>query len=424
MRALRAHGKSLRFSDRGGAACPVSDVACIGTPSEEPLMAHASEPETTSEPLSETPLADLHRRLGARMVPFAGYAMPVQYPTGILTEHNWTREKAGLFDVSHMGQCFLVGPDHATTARALEALTPGDFLGLAPGRIRYTLLTTAEGGIIDDLMVTRPSDPAADGTLFLVVNAGRKAIDYAHLAANLPDGIDLVVAEDRALLALQGPLAALVMARHCPAAAAMGFMTAMRASVGGIDCAISRSGYTGEDGYEISVKDGEAVALAELLLAEPEVAPIGLGARDSLRLEAGLCLYGHDIDEATSPAEADLGFAIGKRRRAEGGFPGAGRILGELSGGPGRLRVGIRPEGRAPAREGTEIRDASGSLIGLVTSGGFGPTAGGPIAMGYVSADCAAPGTQVTLSVRGKDLAARIAPMPFVPHRYFRKSAS
>ncbi|HWJ75265.1 MAG TPA: glycine cleavage system aminomethyltransferase GcvT [Kaistia sp.] len=387
-------------------------------------MAHASEAETAATSLSETPLADLHRRLGARMVPFAGYAMPVQYPTGILTEHNWTREKAGLFDVSHMGQCFLIGPDHATTAKALEALTPGDFQGLGLGRIRYTLFTTAEGGIIDDLMVTRSADPGADGALFLVVNAGRKAIDYAHLAANLPGDVELVVAEDRALLALQGPLAATIMARLCPAAAAMGFMTAITAAIGGISCAISRSGYTGEDGFEISVDADKAEALATLLLAEPEVAPIGLGARDSLRLEAGLCLYGHDIDEATSPAEADLGFAIGKRRRAEGGFPGAGRILSELAEGAPRLRVGIQPEGRAPAREGTEIRDASGSLVGLVTSGGFGPTAGGPIAMGYVSADCAAAGTPLTLIVRGKELAARVVPLPFVPHRYFRKSAS
>ncbi|SHE72393.1 aminomethyltransferase [Kaistia soli DSM 19436] len=387
-------------------------------------MAHASEADTTVASLSETPLADLHRKLGARMVPFAGYSMPVQYPTGILTEHNWTREKAGLFDVSHMGQCFLVGPDHATTAKALEALTPGDFQGLGLGRIRYTLFTTTEGGIIDDLMVTRAADAGADGTLFLVVNAGRKTVDYAHLAANLPEDVELVVAEDRALLALQGPLAAAVMARLCPAAATMGFMTAISAAIDGIDCAISRSGYTGEDGFEISVDADKAEALASRLLAEPEVAPIGLGARDSLRLEAGLCLYGHDIDEATSPAEADLGFAIGKRRRADGGFPGAGRILSELADGPPRLRVGIQPEGRAPAREGTEIHDATGTLIGLVTSGGFGPTAGGPIAMGYVSADSAAPGTSLTLIVRGKPLAARVVPLPFVPHRYFRKSAS
>ena len=373
--------------------------------------------------LLETPLAGLHRELGARMVPFAGYAMPVQYPAGILTEHNWTRENAGLFDVSHMGQAYLVGPNHATTARALEALTPGEFLALAPGRIRYTLLTTPEGGIIDDLMVTRSADPNEDGTLYLVVNAGRKAIDYAHIAANLPDGVTLEPADDLALVALQGPKAAEVMARHCPEAAGMGFMTAARFDVDGIDCHLSRSGYTGEDGYEISVKAADAEALVRALLAEPEVEPVGLGARDSLRLEAGLCLYGHDIDEATSPVEADLGFALAKRRRAEGGFPGAGRILGEIAAGPARLRVGIKPEGRAPAREGTEIRDASGTTIGIVTSGGFGPTAGGPIAMGYVEARYATPGTPVSLLVRGKDLAASVVTMPFVPHRYFRKQA-
>ncbi len=385
-------------------------------------MADADSP--SAESLLETPLATLHRALGARMVPFAGYAMPVQYPSGILAEHNWTREKAGLFDVSHMGQAFLEGPDHATTARALEALTPGDFLGLAPGRIRYTLLTTAEGGgIIDDLMVTRPAD-AADGTLFLVVNAARKAIDYAHIAANLPEGVTLRPIEDRALLALQGPLAAAVLARHVPGAETMGFMTAADTAFDGIPVAISRSGYTGEDGYEISVAATEAEAVARALLAAEEVKPIGLGARDSLRLEAGLCLYGHDIDEATSPAEADLGFAVSKRRRAEGGFPGAGRIIAEFADGPARLRVGIQPEGRGPAREGTEIRDASGTLVGLVTSGGFGPTAGGPVAMGYVAGDAAAPGTPLTLSVRGKDLAARVVPLPFVPHRYFRKNAS
>ncbi len=311
-------------------------------------MADADSP--SAESLLETPLATLHRALGARMVPFAGYAMPVQYPSGILAEHNWTREKAGLFDVSHMGQAFLEGPDHATTARALEALTPGDFLGLAPGRIRYTLLTTAEGGgIIDDLMVTRPAD-AADGTLFLVVNAARKAIDYAHIAANLPEGVTLRPIEDRALLALQGPLAAAVLARHVPGAETMGFMTAADTAFDGIPVAISRSGYTGEDGYEISVAATEAEAVARALLAAEEVKPIGLGARDSLRLEAGLCLYGHDIDEATSPAEADLGFAVSKRRRAEGGFPGAGRIIAEFADGPARLRVGIQPEGRGGGR--------------------------------------------------------------------------
>ncbi len=373
--------------------------------------------------LLETPLAGLHRELGAKMVPFAGYSMPVQYPLGILSEHNWTRTSAGLFDVSHMGQAVLVGPDHATTARALEALTPGEFQALAPGRIRYTLLTTPEGGIIDDLMVTRPADPVEDGRLYLVVNAGRKTIDYAHIAANLPADVRLEVAGDLALVALQGPKAAEVLARHCTDSAAMGFMTAIRTVVGGHDCLVSRSGYTGEDGYEISVAAGEAEALVRMLLAEPEVEAVGLGARDSLRLEAGLCLYGHDIDEATSPGEADLGFAIAKRRRAEGGFPGAGRILAELAAGPARLRVGIKPEGRAPAREGTVIRDAAGAEIGLVTSGGFGPTAGGPVAMGYVPAEYATIGTPLTLVVRGKDLAASVVALPFVPHRYFRKQA-
>ncbi|ODT18043.1 MAG: glycine cleavage system protein T [Kaistia sp. SCN 65-12] len=373
--------------------------------------------------LLETPLAGLHRELGAKMVPFAGYSMPVQYPLGILSEHNWTRTGAGLFDVSHMGQAVLVGPDHATTARALEALTPGEFQALAPGRIRYTLLTTPEGGIIDDLMVTRPVDPAGDGRLHLVVNAGRKTIDYAHIAANLPEGVRLEVADDLALVALQGPKAAEVLARHAANTAAMGFMTAIRTVVDGAECDVSRSGYTGEDGYEISVAADRAEALVRRLLAEPEVEAIGLGARDSLRLEAGLCLYGHDIDEATSPGEADLGFAIAKRRRAEGGFPGAGRILSELEAGPARLRVGIKPEGRAPAREGTEIRDASGTEIGIITSGGFGPTAGGPVAMGYVPAECATIGTPLTLVVRGKDLAASVVALPFVPHRYFRKQA-
>lgn len=373
--------------------------------------------------LLETPLAGLHRELGAKMVPFAGYSMPVQYPLGILSEHNWTRTSAGLFDVSHMGQAVLVGPDHATTARALEALTPGEFQALAPGRIRYTLLTTPEGGIIDDLMVTRPADPVEDGRLYLVVNAGRKTIDYAHIAANLPADVRLEVAGDLALVALQGPKAAEVLARHCTDSAAMGFMTAIRTVVGGHDCMVSRSGYTGEDGYEISIAAGEAETLVRALLAEPEVEAVGLGARDSLRLEAGLCLYGHDIDEATSPGEADLGFAIAKRRRAEGGFPGAGRILAELAAGPARLRVGIKPEGRAPAREGTVIRDAAGAEIGLVTSGGFGPTAGGPVAMGYVPAEYAVIGTPLTLVVRGKDLAASVVALPFVPHRYFRKQA-
>lgn len=371
--------------------------------------------------LRETPLAGLHREFGARMVPFAGYSMPVQYPTGILAEHKQVREAAGLFDVSHMGQAVLVGPDHATTAAALETLAPGDFLGLAPGRVRYTLLLNAEGGIIDDLMVTRSANPEYDGKLILVVNAARTAVDYAHLRANLPSDVGLETRDDRALLAIQGPKAASVMARHCPKAVDMGFMTARSAEFDGMDCAIFRSGYTGEDGYEISVPAKDAEALSRALLGDREVLPIGLGARDSLRLEAGLPLYGHDIDETTSPVEADLGFAISKRRREEGGFPGADRIMRELRDGTVRKRVGLAVEGKAPAREGAEIRDASGRPVGVVTSGGYGATIGSPIAMGYVESDLSAPGTAVTLVVRGRELAAQVAKLPFVPHRYFRK---
>ncbi len=374
----------------------------------------------TLENLRETPLAALHRELGGKMVPFAGYAMPVQYPAGILAEHQHTRTAAGLFDVSHMGQAFLCGPDHATTAAALEALTPGDFTSLGLGRIRYTLLLNDEGGIIDDFMVTRSADPADDGALMLVVNAARKDVDFAHIAAHLPDGVVLQPEPKRALVALQGPKAAEVLARHMPEAAGLGFMAAASLAFDGIDCHVSRSGYTGEDGFEISVAAAEAEALCRALLAEPEVMPIGLGARDSLRLEAGLPLYGHDIDETTSPVEADLAFAIHKRRRESGGFPGAERILRELAEGTSRRRVGIRPEGKAPARDGTPIEDA-GRTVGIVTSGGYGPTVAAPIAMGYVPPALAAPGTALSLPVRGRALAATVTPMPFVPHRYYRK---
>ena len=380
--------------------------------------------EAADEPLRETPLADLHRALGARMVPFAGYLMPVQYPTGILAEHRQVRTAAGLFDVSHMGQAVLVGPDHETTAKALEALTPGDFLGLGRGRIRYTLLMTEEGGIVDDLMVTRSGSVDDDGRLMLVVNAARKEVDYADLVARLPADVTLVRADDRALLALQGPEAAAVLDRHVEGASKLGFMTAAPFVFDDMPCQISRSGYTGEDGFEISMPSDLAVAFAKALLAEPEVKPIGRGARDSLRLEAGLCLYGHDIDVDTTPAEADLGFPIGKRRRAEGGFPGAGRVLAELAGGPPRLRVGLKLDGKAPARDGAAIKDLSGAHIGDLTSGGFGATVGGPIGMGYVDAAHAAPGTQVLITVRDRDLPATVVAMPFVPHRYFRKPAA
>jgi aminomethyltransferase len=378
----------------------------------------------TEEVLRETPLAALHRALGARMVPFAGYAMPVQYPAGILAEHRQVREKAGLFDVSHMGQATLVGPDHETTARALESLTPGDFLALRPGRIRYTLLMNPDGGIIDDLMVTRPASAAGEGRLGIVVNAGRKDVDYDHLRGRLPGNVALAVHDELALLALQGPLAAAVMVRHCRRAGDLDFMTAIAADFDGIPCTIARSGYTGEDGFEISVPAGKAEAVARALLAEPEVLPIGLGARDSLRLEAGLCLYGHDIDESTSPVEADIGFAIAKRRRTEDRYPGADRVGRELAVGPGRLRVGLKLDGRAPAREGAAISEPGGLQVGTVTSGGFGATVGGPVAMGYVAASAARPGTAVTIDIRGKPAPAVVVPMPFVPHRYFRKPAS
>ncbi|HRK23880.1 MAG TPA: glycine cleavage system aminomethyltransferase GcvT, partial [Beijerinckiaceae bacterium] len=299
-------------------------------------MAGADSPQM---PL-RTPLYDAHVAAGARMVPFAGYDMPVQYPAGILTEHKWTRESAGLFDVSHMGQAFLLGPDHATVARALEALCPADFLTLKPGMQRYSQLLGEDGGILDDLMVTRSADPDEDGVLMLVVNAGCKEADFAHIAARLPANVRLQRADHRALVALQGPKAAEVLARHCPDVAGMAFMAALSTRFAGFPCHVSRSGYTGEDGFEMSVHARHVASLWDALAADPAVRPIGLGARDSLRLEAGLCLYGHDIDTTTSPVEAGLVWSMQKRRRLEGGFPGADRIRKELAEGPSRLRVG------------------------------------------------------------------------------------
>jgi aminomethyltransferase len=377
-----------------------------------------------SEALKKTVLHDLHVELGARMVPFAFYSMPVQYE-GIIAEHTWTREKAGLFDVSHMGQRFLSGPDHATVAAALESLTPGSFASLGLGRMRYTLLLNDVGGIVDDLMVTRSVSADDDGTLGLVFNAGRKEIDDDYVEARLPPGTKLLRADDRALLALQGPAAGTVMARHCPKSADLRFMGATSAEfvlegAGSIDCHVSRSGYTGEDGFEISVANEHAVAVARALLAEPEVKPVGLGARDSLRLEAGLPLYGHDLDERTSPVEAGLEFAIAKARRETGGFPGDQRILKELADGPARRRVGLRPAGRAPVRDGADILDKNGRVIGTVTSGSYGPTLGAPVAMGYVEAAFAEPGTKLALGGRRGAEPAEIAAMPFVPHRYKR----
>lgn len=346
------------------------------------------------------------------MVPFAGYEMPVQYPAGILAEHNHTRAKASIFDVSHMGQVSLRGDDPAA---ALETLVPGDIAALAAGRMRYTMFTNETAGILDDLMVTNVGD-----YLFLVVNAGCKDADIAHLRANLTGDIKIEVLDDRSLIALQGPSAAAVLARHAPGADTMPFMSALPFVIDGSRLAVTRSGYTGEDGYEISIPSVDAVRITELLLADGDVELAGLGARDSLRLEAGLCLYGHDIDETTTPVEAGLTWSIGKRRRAEGGFPGAGIVQQQIADGVSRKRVGILPDGKAPAREGTEITDADGTVIGVVTSGGFGPTADGPVAMGYVDSGHTAKETPVNLIVRGKPRPGRIAAMPFVPNRYYR----
>src|SRR5712671_1205680 len=345
------------------------------------------------------------------MVPFAGYEMPVQYPAGIIAEHLHTRAQAGLFDVSHMGQIRLRG---AEAARALEALVPGDLQALAPRQMRYTLLLNDRGGILDDLMATRVPEEAGDG-LMLVVNAACKEADLAHLQAYLDRAVAIEPQFERALLALQGPAAAAVLARFAAGVERMAFMSAAEVSIAGTPCSITRSGYTGEDGFEISVSAEQAAGIAERLLGEPEVMLIGLGARDTLRLEAGLCLYGHDIDETTTPVEAGLAWTIGKRRRAEGGFPGAEAILKQLAEGPRRRRVGIRPDGRAPAREGTEVQDPSGREIGRITSGGFGPSVGAPIAMGYVDAAHAGDGAALALVVRDVPRPAHVAPLPFVP---------
>ncbi len=367
-----------------------------------------------TETLRKTPLHALHVELGGKMVPFAGYDMPVQYPTGILKEHLHTREKAGLFDVSHMGQAFLSGDD---PARALERVSPADFVGLKEGMQRYGLLLNDAGGVKDDFMATRLKGESA---LYLVVNASMKESDFAYIAERLKGVATLDPQPERALLALQGPAAEAVLARHSPGIDALTFMKVVRATIAGIPAIVSRTGYTGEDGFEISIAATNAARLARILLKEPEVLPIGLGARDSLRLEAGLCLYGHDIDETTDPVEANLVWAIGKRRKMDKDFPAAEKIVDKIIHGTARKRVGIRPDGRAPARDGTEIADKTGRIIGHITSGGFGPSLNAPVAMGYVETAFAADGTQIDLMVRGKALPACVAPMPFVPHRYKR----
>ncbi len=376
----------------------------------EPVLNIEAEP---TDELRMTPLDALHRRLGGKMVPFAGYAMPVQYSVGVLAEHLHTRAGASLFDVSHMGQYSLHGTG---AADALESMTPGEFRALKSGRQRYTLLTNEAGGILDDLMVANYGD-----RFVVVANASRKDADAHHMAQHLPAGVTLDAHPDRALLALQGPAAAAIMAALCPTAAALPFMGVTEARLAGVAAWISRSGYTGEDGFEISVSGADAEALATALLAQPGVLPAGLGARDSLRLEAGLCLYGADIDELTTPVEANLAWAIGKRRRAEGGFPGAVAIQDQLTHGPTRLRVGIRPDGRAPARALTRIVAPDGTDAGGVTSGGFSPTLQAPIAMGYVRRGVDGP---VSLLVRNQTLPAQIVPLPFVPTHYAKTGAS
>jgi aminomethyltransferase len=371
-----------------------------------------SDPATDHR-LAKIPLDALHRDLRARMAPFAGYDMPLHYAAGIVAEHLHTRAKAGLFDVSHMGQAILSGPD---AARLLETLVPADLLGLPPERTRYTQLLADDGGILDDLMVTRL--PGREERLLLVVNAASKGRDFALLAEKLPR-LDLRVLEDRALLALQGPRAAHVLSPILPGVENIPFMSWRAFDDDGAAVWVSRSGYTGEDGFEISLPLDIAQAFALRLLEHEDVAPIGLGARDSLRLEAGLCLYGHDIDETTDPIEAGLLWSIGKRRRAEGGFPGFERIRAAITEGPSRRRVGLAPQGKAPVREGAELQSPGGRSVGRVTSGGFSPSLSKPIAMGYVARDFAAAETLLETELRGKRVEVRVAPLPFTPHRYF-----
>jgi len=367
--------------------------------------------------LNHTPLYDLHLELGAKMVPFAGYAMPVQYPLGVLKEHLHTRAQAGLFDVSHMGQVKLIGKG---AAAALERLVPVDIIDLPAGQQRYALFTDENGGILDDLMVSN----FGDDVLYVVVNAACKEQDIAHLRRHLSAHCDVVELADRALLALQGPAAATVLARLAPAAAELTFMQNAQLELAGIACYVSRSGYTGEDGYEISVPAADASALARRLLAEAEVEAIGLGARDSLRLEAGLCLYGHDIDTGTTPIEGSLLWALSKNRRPggerAGGYPGADVVARQLADGVAKKRVGFIVKDKVPVREGAEITDENGTVIGQVTSGGFGPSFAGPVGMGYIATEHAAVGTPLFATVRGKPVAIEVAKTPFVPQRYYR----
>ena len=392
-----------------------------------------SLPDTLPDPLDDLdgdepaiqllPLDGWHRARGGRMVPFAGYEMPVQYE-GIMAEHLWVRESAGLFDVSHMGQLVLTGEG---VDRALEAVLPGDIQGLGVNRMRYSLLLNDEGGVLDDLMITRRASTDEDGQpgteLYMVVNGATKYDDIGYLLETLSDDVTINLQDEQALLAVQGPKAVATVARLVPGVDSLVFMTAGAFDWNGTPLWISRSGYTGEDGLEISVPAEAVAAFADALLAQPEIRPIGLGARDSLRLEAGLPLYGHDLDPETTPVMADLGFALAKKRREAADFAGAARILAERESGPAVQRVGLLVTGRQPVREGASVVDADGAVIGRVTSGGFAPTLGGAIAMAYVPTDLAAPGTGVRLVQRGKVHEAVVAAMPFVPHRYVRQGA-
>jgi len=381
--------------------------------------------------LKYTPLHAAHVALGGRMVPFGGYELPVQYPPGIIAEHRWTREHAGLFDVSHMGPSFLTlnersgsaEADHEAVAAIMETLVCGDIKSLKPGQIRYTLMLNENGGTIDDLMVARPATPAQAGRLYVVVNAGTKESDFALIESAAAGKAKLERADTGGLLALQGPQAAEAMAGFVPDATDLGFMTFGTFDWNGRRLVIARSGYTGEDGFEILAGEDDAVAVWSKLLEDERVKPVGLGARDSLRLEAGLPLYGHDLDETVSPIEAGLGFAVSRRRREAADFPGAQRILKERDGALRRIRVGLTVEG-APAREGAEILDENAKAIGFVSSGGFAPSLGRAIALGFVPTDFAAPGTRLQVSVRGRAQPAEVVATPFVPHRYMRKPSA
>jgi len=382
----------------------------------------------TGEALKTTPLTDAHAALGARMTPFAGYDMPVQYPSGILQEHRWTRAHAGLFDVSHMGPAFLrlanrsgdPEADHRAVAALIEPLVCGDIRGLKPGQMRYTMLLNADGGILDDLMIGRPAEPSRQGALYVVVNAATKETDFAAIAGAAASA-RLERADDGALIAVQGPEAVDVLAALMPEVADLDFMTFASVAFRGEAVVVSRSGYTGEDGFEVLAPAAIAKGLWTRLLADERAAPVGLGARDSLRLEAGLPLYGHDADETTSPVEAALSFAISKRRLKARDFPGAARIAAELAGAPARLRIGLKVLEGAPAREGAPIASLSGEELGVVTSGGFSPSLSAPIAMGYVPPALAGVETPLTVVVRGRPQRAIVAAMPFVPHGYHRK---